>query len=72
MLKDFIFLAQVLVEFKNRCYVAAPVTVIGSTPNCDNCLIKHELESIHGELMCSSNEVDGIVICKGFCDVGTK
>jgi len=24
MLKDFIFLAQVLVEFKNRCYVAAP------------------------------------------------
>jgi len=51
---------------------SSPVAIIGSTPNCDNCLIKHELESIHGKLMCSGDEVDGIVVCETFRDVSAK
>lgn len=50
----------------------APVAIVGCTPHRNNGLVKHEFEAFHSQLMCSRDEVNGIIIRKRFCDVGAK
>lgn len=49
-----------------------PVTIVGSTPYCYNRTIEHEFVSFHGQLMCSCDEIDCIMVCKFLRDVCTK
>ena len=46
-----------------------PVAIIRRTPNGNDRFVKHELVTLHRELVCSCDEVDGIVVCECFGDI---
>ncbi len=46
-----------------------PVAIVGSTPHSDDRMVEHQFVALHCELMCSSNEVNGIVMRERFGDV---
>ena len=50
----------------------APVTVVRCTPDGDNCSIEHHLVAFHGQLMCSGDQIYGIVVNKLLGDVGAE
>lgn len=50
----------------------APVTIIGCTPDSDNRSIEHHFVTFHGQLMCSGNQIYGIVVDELFRDIGAK
>jgi hypothetical protein len=49
-----------------------PIAIVGGTPNGYNRLIKHQFVAFHCELVCSSDEVDGIIMREGLGDVRSE
>lgn len=49
-----------------------PVAVIRGAPNGDDFLVKHELVTLHDELMCSRDQVEVVGVDKLLDDVGAK
>lgn len=47
----------------------APVAVIWRAPDGDNRLVEHELVALHGELVCTRNEVDRVVVREYLRDI---
>ena len=56
----------------NRELEHLPVAIVRSAPHSDDCLVEHQFVALHCELMCSGNEVNGIVMRKRFSDVCPK
>ena len=50
----------------------APITVIWCTPDSDNRPIEHHFVTLHGQLMCSSNQIYSVVVDELFRDVSAK
>ena len=50
----------------------APVTIVWRTPYCDNCSIEHHFVTFHGQLMCSGNQIYGVIMDELFGDVSAE
>jgi hypothetical protein len=50
----------------------APITIIWCAPDGDDRSIKHHFVTFHGQLMCSGNEIYGIIVDELFRDVGAE
>jgi len=63
-----------MVATESRKYDArdAPVTIIWRTPDGDNCSIEHQFVAFHGQLMCSGNQIYGVIVDELFGDVGAE
>lgn len=59
-------------ESETKSHRHAPVAVIWRAPHRNDGLVKHELVSVHGQLMCSRDEVNSIIVRKRFCDIGAE
>lgn len=68
----FVFLSEVFVELEDGGYVSATVTIIWSAPNGDDGFVEHEFVAFHCELVSACDEVDVVVVCEGFGDVGAE
>ena len=60
-LKYFVELSEVLIEFEDCSHIAASVTVVGSRPDSNECVVKHLLVSFHDELMRSTYQINAIL-----------
>ena len=49
-----------------------PVAIIRRTPNGNDRFVKHELVTLHRELVCSRNEIDTIPVGEHLGDVSTE
>ena len=49
-----------------------PVAIIRRTPNGNDRFVKHELVTLHRELMCSRNEIYTIPVGEHLGDVSTE
>jgi len=49
-----------------------PVTIIWGTPDGDNCSVEHHFVTLHGQLMCSGNQIYGVIMDELFGDVSAE
>ena len=56
--KDLEVSCQILVQLQNRRDVAAPITIVGCTPDRDECVVEHTSVAFHDQLMRASNEIE--------------
>jgi len=70
--KHFILLAQPFIKLQNRSNISTPITVIWGAPDGDYGSIEHQLVTLHGQLMCSSDQVYGVIVDESLRDVGAE